>query len=54
MNKIQIVINVIFVAALATLFGIVLTGNKPANTEVEAETNSTELMPVAYLNVDSL
>jgi outer membrane protein len=54
MNKIQIVINVIFVAALATLFGIVLTGNKPANTQVEAETNSTELMPVAYLNVDSL
>lgn len=54
MNKIQIVINVIFVAALATLFGIVLTGNKSANTEVEAETNSTELMPVAYLNVDSL
>ena len=54
MNKIQIVINVILVAALATLFGIVLTGNKPANTEVEAETNSTELMPVAYLNVDSL
>ena len=54
MNKIQIVINVILVAALATLFGIVLTGNKPANTEVAAETKSTELMPVAYLNVDSL
>ena len=32
MNKIQIVINVVLVAALATLFGIVLAGKQPAAT----------------------
>ena len=53
MNKIQIVINVILVAAVATLFGIVLAGNKPASAEVAVSTPS-EVMPVAYLNVDSL
>ena len=53
MNKIQIVINVILVAAVATLFGIVLAGKKPACAEV-AVNAPTEVMPVAYLNVDSL
>lgn len=53
MNKIQIVINVVLVAAVAALFVIVLTGKKPANAEVAAST-PTEVMPVAYLNVDSL
>ena len=53
MNKIQIVINVILVAAVATLFGIVLAGKKPASAEV-AVGNPSEVMPVAYLNVDSL
>ncbi len=53
MNKIQIVINVILVAAVATLFGIVLSGKKPAATEV-ATVAPTEVLPVAYLNVDSL
>ena len=53
MNKIQIVINVILVAAVATLFGIVLAGKKPASAEVTVSTPS-EVMPVAYLNVDSL
>ena len=53
MNKIQIVINVILVAAVATLFGIVLAGKKPASAEVAVSTPS-EVMPVAYLNVDSL
>ena len=53
MNKIQIVINVILVAAVATLFGIVLAGKKPASAEV-AVSNPSEVMPVAYLNVDSL
>ena len=53
MNKIQIVINVILVAAVATLFGIVLAGKKPACAEVAVSTPS-EVMPVAYLNVDSL
>ena len=53
MNKIQIVINVILVAAVATLFGIVLAGKKPASAEVVVG-NPSEVMPVAYLNVDSL
>ena len=53
MNKIQIVINVILVAAVATLFGIVLADKKPASAEVAVSTPS-EVMPVAYLNVDSL
>ena len=53
MNKIQIVINVILVAAVATLFGIVLAGKKPESAEV-AVSNPSEVMPVAYLNVDSL
>ncbi len=53
MNKIQIVINVILVAAVATLFGIVLAGKKPAAKEVAA-VDSSEVLPVAYLNVDSL
>lgn len=53
MNKIQIVINVVLVAAVAALFVIVLTGKKPASAEVAAST-PTEVMPVAYLNVDSL
>ena len=53
MNKIQIVINVILVAAVATLFGIVLAGKKPASAEV-AVSNPSEVMPVAYLTVDRL
>ena len=52
MNKIQIVINVILVAAVATLFGIVLAG-KSAKQDV-ATVSPSELIPVAYLNVDSL
>ena len=52
MNKIQIVINVVLVAALATLFGIVLAGKQPAATEPVVA--ASEVMPVAYLNVDSL
>ena len=53
MNKIQIVINVVLVAAVAALYVIVLAGKKPASAEVAAST-PTEVMPVAYLNVDSL
>ena len=53
MNKVQIVINVVLVAAVAALFVIVLAGKKPASAEVAAST-PTEVMPVAYLNVDSL
>ena len=52
MNKIQIVINVVLVAAVAALFVIVLNGKKPVAAEPVAA--ATEVMPVAYLNVDSL
>ena len=52
MNKIQISVNVILVAAVATLFVLFFTskkGESPA-TEVAA----AEQIPVAYLNTDSL
>lgn len=53
MNKIQILINVILVAAVAALFVIFYSGKTPATSEpVAAE--QTDVMPVAYLNVDSL
>ena len=53
MNKIQILINVILVAAIAALFVIFYSGKTPAASEpVAAE--QTDVMPVAYLNVDSL
>lgn len=51
MNKIQIVINVILVAAVATLYGLHFAG-KCDQPEVVA--TSSEKMPVAYLNMDSL
>ena len=53
MNKIQIVINVILVAAVATLFGIFFSNKTSAPAEV-ATINQSDVMPVAYLNVDSL
>lgn len=52
MNKIQIVINVILVAAVAALFVVVYTGDKQEAPAVAVE--SSEVMPIAYLNVDSL
>lgn len=55
MNKIQIVINVILVAAVATLFGLQIAGKcdkSCAKDEVVAVVGET--LPVAYLNVDSL
>mgnify|MGYP003417763039 FL=1 len=53
MNKIQILINVILVAAIAALFVIFYSGKTPATSDpVAAE--QTDVMPVAYLNVDSL
>lgn len=52
MNKLQTVINVVLVAAVAALFVIVLTGKKPAVAEPVA--TASEVLPVAYLNVDSL
>ena len=53
MNKIQLVINIVLVAAVAALFVIIYSGNKPATAE-PATLDPAEVMPVAYLNVDSL
>ena len=53
MNKIQLVINIVLVAAVAALFVIIYSGNKPAIAET-ATLDPAEVMPVAYLNVDSL
>lgn len=53
MNKIQILINVILVAAIAALFVIFYSGKTPATAETVAA-EPTDVMPVAYLNVDSL
>ena len=53
MNKIQLVINIVLVAAVAALFVIIYSGNKPATAET-APLDPAEVMPVAYLNVDSL
>lgn len=53
MNKIQILINVILVAAVAALFVIFFSKKAPAATE-PLVTGTSEVMPVAYLNVDSL
>ena len=51
MNKVQIVVNVVLVAAVAALF--VLQLGKKEET-AQATVAPTEVMPVAYLNVDSL
>ena len=53
MNKIQILINVILVAAVAALFVIFYSGKTPATAGTVAA-EQTDVMPVAYLNVDSL
>lgn len=53
MNKLQIVINVVLVAAVAALFVIFYSDKKTAPSEVVVA-ESSEVMPVAYLNVDSL
>lgn len=53
MNKIQILVNVILVAAVATLF--VLYFSNKSNDSIPTDTPAqAEIMPVAYLNVDSL
>lgn len=53
MNKVQIVINVVLVAAVAALFVIVLSGKKQGETPTVAVEQS-EVLPIAYLNTDSL
>ena len=53
MNNIQFFINFLLVADIAVLFVIFYSGKTPATSEpVAAE--QTDVMPVAYLNVDSL
>ena len=53
MNKVQIAINVVLVAAVAALFVIVLVGKKPSAAPAVA-VDQSEVMPIAYLNTDSL
>lgn len=52
MNKIQIFINVILVAAVAALFVIFFSGKKEVAPQSTEEVSN--VMPIAYLNVDSL
>lgn len=52
MNKIQISVNVILVAAVATLFVLFSTNSKAETSVVEAA--KSEKLPIAYLNTDSL
>ena len=52
MNKVQILVNVVLVAAVAALFVLHFGKKECASSEVTAA--STEVMPIAYLNVDSL
>ena len=53
MNKIQIVINVILVAAVAALF-VTFYSSKTSSSPEAVVAEHSEVMPVAYLNVDSL
>ena len=53
MNKLQILVNVVLVAAVAALFVIILSGKKSCNTPTAAVEQS-EVLPIAYLNTDSL
>jgi outer membrane protein len=52
MNKIQISVNVILVAAVATLFVLFATNSKAETSVVEVA--KSEKLPIAYLNTDSL
>ena len=53
MNKVQIAINVVLVASVATLFVIVLGGKKQCDAPT-ATVERSEALPIAYLNTDSL
>lgn len=55
MNKIQIVVDVVLVAAVVALFAIFFSNKLAKGTaEPAAVIASGEALPVAYLNVDSL
>jgi outer membrane protein len=51
MNKVQILVNVVLVAAVAALFVLHFGEKECTPSEVAAP---SEVMPVAYLNVDSI
>lgn len=53
MNKIQTIINVVLVIAVATLFALFFMNNKAEVAENQPITDATTL-PVAYLNLDSV
>lgn len=53
MNKLQILINVLLVAAVVALFVIFFTSDK-AEQSTASPIERSDIMPVAYLNVDSL
>lgn len=55
MNKIQIVVDVVLVAAVVALFAIFFSNKSAKGTaEPAAVIASGEALPIAYLNVDSL
>lgn len=54
MNKIQIVINVILVAAVAALFVIIFAVKPAAKTAVVAAPAQEGALPVAFINLDSI
>ena len=54
MNKIQICINVVLVAAIAALFVIVFARNPEAKLAVAPVPVENGGMPVAYINLDSI
>lgn len=56
MKKIQIIVDVVLLAAVAALFVIVFAGKKKSVNACEgcASENPKAILPVAYINLDSL
>lgn len=57
MKKIQIIVDVVLLAAVAALFVIVLSGRKNHGAEVcegGAVSGENAILPIAYINLDSL
>lgn len=53
MNKIQLIINVLVVAAVAALYVLFFTSKRPAAVETPA-VDSVAQLPIAYVNLDSV
>ena len=53
MNKIQIIIDSVLAAAIVALF-VLFFALRPKATPENAEAQETEVLPVAYLNLDSV